>query len=78
MVKKGMPPGIAKHPDPTFEKTVARFEAEAREAARREREMAAFRVFAMVRKIINLAGYKIAGELTLRDGRGNIFHWRQS
>lgn len=78
MTKRGMTPGVAKHPDPTFEKVVAKFEAEAREAKRKEIEMAAFRVFAMVRSILNLAGYKIVGELAMHDGRGNLFHWRQS
>ncbi len=77
MTKRGMTPGAAKHPDPTFEKVVAKFEAEAKEAARQEREMAAFRVFAMVRKILSMAGYRIVGELAMRDGKGNLYRWGQ-
>lgn len=75
MTKQGMKPGVAKHPDPTFEKVVEKFEAEAREARRRETEMAAFRVFAMVRKIVTMAGYAIVGELALKDKCGHIFRW---
>lgn len=76
MAKEGLHKGVYHHGDPTYEAVVAKFRKEAREAAARNRAMTAFRVFAAVRLIVKLAGYRLRGEIIIEDERrGAVYRY---
>ncbi len=66
MTKQGLRPSVAHNPDPTFTKAAANITGKERNRARH--------VVTVMKATAELAGYKVIGEVTLRDGRGNV--WR--
>lgn len=76
MGKDGMRRDVYYHKDPTYESVLAKFRKEAREAKEKNRAMAAFRVFAAVRLIIQISGYRVQGGLAIRDERtGAVYRY---
>lgn len=74
MAKSGMKSYVHKHRDPTFDTVLGKFRKEARLAAEQKRSMAAFRVLATCRKIISIAGYRLASGLVIEDKKtGNRY-----
>ena len=66
MTKWGMRPGVAHNPDPTFVKAEAHITGKERNRARH--------VATVMKAIAELAGYKVIGEITLKDRRENVWH----
>ena len=74
MAKQGMNRMVFYNGDPTFDAVVGKFRKEAREASERGQSMKAFRVFAAIRIMMKIAGYKLMSEIVIEDVRtGNIF-----
>lgn len=74
MAREGMHRGVYYGADPTYAAVVAKFRREAREAEKRGRAMAAFRVFAAVRLILHYGGYRLHGEMVIEDKKtGSVF-----
>lgn len=67
MGKHGMQRRVYKNADPVFDTVLGKFRKEARLAAEQKRSMAAFRVLATCRKIISIAGYRLASGLVIED-----------
>lgn len=74
MGKHGMQRRVYKNADPVFDTVLGKFRKEARLAAEQKRSMAAFRVLATCRKIISIAGYRLASGLVIEDRKtGNRY-----
>lgn len=67
MGKHGMQRRVYKNADPVFDTVLGKFRKEAKLAAEQKRSMAAFRVLATCRKIISIAGYRLASGLVIED-----------
>lgn len=66
MTKWGMKPGVSQNPDPTFTQAAAHI-------MRKERNRARY-VATVMKAAAELAGYKVMGEVTLKDRRENVWH----
>lgn len=74
MAKDGMRRDVYHHKDPTYEAVLAKFRKESRESAEKNRAMAAFRVFATVKLILRISGYRLLGELVIEDERSGAIY----
>lgn len=72
MPKEGLHRNVHYHKDPTYEQVLARYQKEQREAARKNRAMAAFRVIATVRILIKKAGYQLMNDLIIADRKTGV------
>ncbi len=68
MTKWGMRPGVAHNPDPTFSKAEAQIAGKERNRARH--------IATVMKAVAELAGYRVAGEITLIDHRRNVWHMK--
>lgn len=66
MTKRGLPPGIAHNPDPTFSQASANITQKARRKAQR--------VVYVMSRVAEIAKYQVVGEIALKDENGNLFH----
>lgn len=66
MTKWGMKPSVAQNPDPTFTQAAAHIMGKERNRARY--------VATVMKAAAELAGYKVMGEITLKDRRENVWH----
>lgn len=68
MTKWGMRPGVAHNPDPTYTKAEAHITGKERNRARH--------IATVMKAVAELAGYRVAGEITLIDHRRNVWHMK--
>lgn len=67
MGKKGLNPGVASHPDPTFEKALANFQREAREMKEERKAADAFACIKAIRLYLRMNGYEPAEDIAIRN-----------
>lgn len=67
MGKKGLNPGIARHMDPTFEKTLANFRREAKELKEKQKAADAFACIKAIRFYLKMNGYEPAEDIAIRN-----------
>lgn len=67
MGKKGLNPGVASHPDPTFEKALANFRREARELKEERKAADAFACIKAIRFYLRMNGYEPAEDIAIRN-----------
>lgn len=67
-MKQGLRPGVAHNPDPTYTKAEAHITGKERNRARH--------IATVMKAVAELAGYRVAGEITLIDSRRNVWHMK--
>lgn len=74
MGKGGMRRGAFFNFDPTYTAVLGKFNKEAKEARKRKEAMKPFRLIATIHKLAAAAGYRIAGDLTIKNSvTGEIY-----
>lgn len=77
MAKDGMKRCVYFASDPTYEAVLGKFNREYREAKEKQEAMKPWRLIATIHKLARVAGYKICGDLIIRDAKsGDVFKSR--
>lgn len=73
MTKRGLLPGVAHNPDPTYTQAAANIRRE----EKRNEQVAAFRIFRAVRDFLTAMGYRLGSEFIIQNEAGHRFRFNQ-